>query len=569
MTEHESDRSGRVESNVSSSRIDATTRSTTVKLPLVFLSHEQSTGGLSTSSAGTLEDATYQRLKVCKRGHREAFVEKVCGVSFEGLPVWLWSLRLAEWSTIYITDTDDLKLRQHHLTTWEFARSKLAIVDAKAVGTLLMDMWLVSGSLAFVTSAIGPLGTPKLAWMSEGGRRKPSLADGWEWLHVSHAMVGGVTKATGIFGSVGMAPIEILKDPIRRTIGHVIKYSERPTPCELPVSGLRHYTIEDRLSLHHLHLPVVFASGFSRTGWGHRRLVNAELEHAFDLPSFVSWESLKGAKVVPIHLCRVVMDGALKTLGGTVQGRGAARARKKKFVTPTAEVGPVVSPLPLDEPCWLPQMKKWLPGTWTDTSIADKAVKSDNAAVDFHPWNQRIMLILPCTSSTIVSMEELALRIWRRRLTMSFLQYLLTWRHGASWALNVVGATDSGKRKRVLALSGHGTANKVGGIRDIDLSELGRDLKRGRLILRQVLRSKWWEWSYGSSLFFWRWNGAEQVAAARDGMRMYVQSQLPVGRKRQKVRLKPEVQALVAEKIEAMCKRYYLESSGHVANSLD
>ena len=135
MTEHESDRSGRVESNVSSSRIDATTRSTTVKLPLVFLSHEQSTGGLSTSSAGTLEDATYQRLKVCKRGHREAFVEKVCGVSFEGLPVWLWSMRLAEWSTIYITDTDDLKLRQHHLTTWEFARSKLAIVEAKAVGT--------------------------------------------------------------------------------------------------------------------------------------------------------------------------------------------------------------------------------------------------------------------------------------------------------------------------------------------------------------------------------------------------------------------------------------------------
>ena len=35
------------------------------------------------------ETAVYQRLKLCKRGHREALVERQCGVSFEGLPVWL------------------------------------------------------------------------------------------------------------------------------------------------------------------------------------------------------------------------------------------------------------------------------------------------------------------------------------------------------------------------------------------------------------------------------------------------------------------------------------------------
>ena len=53
-------------------------------------------------------------------------------------------------------------------------------------------------------------------------------------------------------------------------------------------------------------------------------------------------------------------------------------------------------------------------------------------------------------------------------------------------------------------------------------------------------------------------------------MRMYVQHKLPIGRKRmKKVRLAPDIQRLVADKIESMCRRFYLESSGHVSNSLN
>jgi hypothetical protein len=68
-----------------------------------------------------------------------------------------------------------------------------------------------------------------------------------------------------------------------------------------------------------------------------------------------------------------------------------------------------------------------------------------------------------------------------------------------------------------------------------------------------------------SALIFWRWKGPEQITAARDGMRIFVQHSLPIGRKRmKKVRLSSEVKALVAEKIEGMCKRFYLESLGYV-----
>ena len=160
-----------------------------------------------------------------------------------------------------------------------------------------VDVWLVSGSRAFIQTVLRPLGTPTVGWMSDGGRRKPSDdGSGWSWTQVSHCMVGGVTKAVGMFGFVGMEAVNIPDDPIRRTIGSVIKYGERPTPCLLPF-GQRHYTVDDHLSLHQMQLPVLFATGFSRTGWGHRPLIIAELAQAFDLPTFVTWESVSKSKL--------------------------------------------------------------------------------------------------------------------------------------------------------------------------------------------------------------------------------------------------------------------------------
>ena len=233
-------------------------------------------------------------------------------------------------------------------------------------------------------------------------------------------------------------------------------------------------------------------------------------------------------------------------------------------------------PRPLDR-AWLANLGAWLPGSWTDIVIADKAVKSDNAVVDFYPWNQRIMLVLPCAPSVIVNVEQFAVQVWRRKVARSFLRYL-TLRYGSRWLQRLRAgptappSTVSKKRKRVLTPLGASENTEGGGGTDTDFVwvELVRDVTKGRLVLHQVLRSKWWEWSFGSALLFWRWNGPDQIAAARDGMRMYVQSPLPVGRKRmKKIKLSAEVKALVAEKIEGMCKRFYLEGSGHVSNSLD
>ena len=52
---------------------------------------------------------------------------------------------------------------------------------------------------------------------------------------------------------------------------------------------------------------------------------------------------------------------------------------------------------------------------------------------------------------------------------------------------------------------------------------------------------------------FWRWNGLEQISAARDGMPIFVQSTLPRSRKGVKLpRFDVETRKMVADKIESM-----------------
>ena len=86
------------------------------------------------------------------------------------------------------------------------------------------------------------------------------------------------------------------------------------------------------------------------------------------------------------------------------------------------------------------------------------------------------------------------------------------------------------------------------------------DASKGAAVLAQTLDSEWWDWVRGSSLFFWRWNGMEQVKAARDGMEVYVSGTLPQGRNsKSKMRFTPSAIKMVAGKLDGMLRRTYLE----------
>jgi hypothetical protein len=106
-------------------------------------SHPFSTTSPTTSRDQTEDTTGYLRLKLCKRGHREQATALVCGVCFEGLPIWLWDIRLVDWSKIYLSEGDEVRLRTQHHLTWTFVEKRLAIVSNEDMAGLVdVDLWL-------------------------------------------------------------------------------------------------------------------------------------------------------------------------------------------------------------------------------------------------------------------------------------------------------------------------------------------------------------------------------------------------------------------------------------------
>jgi hypothetical protein len=69
-------------------------------------------------------------------------------------------------------------------------------------------------------------------------------------------------------------------------------------------------------------------------------------------------------------------------------------------------------------------------------SISDRAVKADDAQVDFRPWHLRISLVLPCTLGTLEVLARFVMRRWRSNVVKSFVRYL-EWRYGPMWLAHV------------------------------------------------------------------------------------------------------------------------------------
>ena len=155
---------------------------------------------------------------------------------------------------------------------------------------------------------------------------------------------------------------------------------------------------------------------------------------------------------------------------------------------------------------------------------------------------------------------------------MSFFRYLDV-RYGDNWqtlALHADKAT--GKRTRSEATSSGVNPGRLSESRGVHTSrslrqELICDLVKGLPILGQVLLSSWWEWTQGSSLLFWRWNGPAQISAARDGIPIFVSGSLPKARRIKPLRLPGDKLALVAKKVNGMVTRTYL-SAGPVRSCL-
>jgi len=203
----------------------------------------------------------------------------------------------------------------------------------------------------------------------------------------------------------------------------------RPTPCN-PGLEEPHYKTFDRLVLSQLELLILYPTYFSRRGRGKRVLEPEELRVAFELPEDIAWNPELPQEILPLELVRAVVEVVLEVL---IPLSSSKMSKRNKFIPEESVV--------CEDRSWLPTLGKWLPGSWADTEISDRAVKSDGACVDFHTWNQRILLVIPCTVAdplpAIQSIEQLAMRYWRRTLIRSFFAYL-EHEYGTDWKNRVV-----------------------------------------------------------------------------------------------------------------------------------
>jgi hypothetical protein len=304
-------------------------------------------------------------------------------MTFESDPIWMWSIRPNSWATMFITGPDKLRLRQDHPSLFTKVMNKCVNISSTfAVETISPDVMWISGTKCFIDQvSLPPVGTHVYVLL-KGSRRCPSDLDHIRWTRLTHRHVGGVTNARGSFGVDTRSNPLVVERDLSRSLGHIMKYSIRPRVCN-PIPDEPHYVTTDSLSLSFPRRPVLYPTFMSRTGWGIRPLSDLELSACFELPEYVAWEDRFLRDLIPLQLCRSVIDSV--THATTLDP-----PRVKSRLNPSVEDMSLPS---FQDVIWLPSVEKWLPGTWADATISDKAVKSDNAPVDFRPWHRRIQLI--------------------------------------------------------------------------------------------------------------------------------------------------------------------------------
>ena len=311
-----------------------------------------------------------------------------CGLLFESDPLWLWSLRPNSWSKIFLTGPDESKLRQDHPVLFSYFENKIEIIPTTFAGnypSVSPDYMWVVGTKCFIDMLTLPPVGCHVYCLVNSGRRFPVDLKHIQWTKLIHRNVGGVTNARGSFGIDSRSkPIRLSRD-LCRTLGHVIKYSIRPRVCD-PDPGFVHYTVSDVLSLSLPRRPILYPTYMSRTGWGIRESSNKELALRFELPDYVSWNDRFLRNLVPLQMCRAVIDSVMieDTPGEPLPRRQKVDHHESDHLLSSAQ-----------DVVWLTGIERWLPGSWADADISDKAVKSDNAPVDFKPWHCQIQLVLP------------------------------------------------------------------------------------------------------------------------------------------------------------------------------
>ena len=420
----------------------------------------------------------------------------------------------------------------------------------------------------------------------------------YEHAHIlSHRQVGGIT--TGRWAV--FAPT--LRDPeglhhrlnLKRQLGDVLTSTCHGKECDPPYILRQRFSRkqrefaypEDMLKVHQPFAKVIAPCVFTTSKFAHRSLSAQELWDAYDIGT-------KSQSVLPVR----------EGMGSPVDVSFVWAAPLKVLhrvlscwlpVVAPSGITPLASDTASDdrsmgEPLLSPFLRCTVPpSTQVEQGPDVNAVKHDDAQADEQLWNIRAVGAyrpgaldappLVCgrpVSEDVIHLfdclRQLGFRRFQVNLRRSFARYIHTtyganvlspaspfrkWQqHKRTKALKLVGK----KRKR------HESSPPMSED-DVKWRELELDLEVGRDALRRGVGANWWEWTQGSTLFFWRWPG-EYRKQARDGVRVFILNEKRLPRYFKKQHWPKD--ASQADQVEAKIRkvrdnRGYLEL-GHVCS---
>ena len=389
------------------------------------------------------------------------------------------------------------------------------------------------------------------------------------WVRFNHADLGGLTSLRWLIGVPRSLFHESLKSSIsnlglNRNFLSIIDEGILGEVCEPSRSSgtalvnLRSFKHDEKLCV---------PSYRSRTGWVLRSLSFKERALILDVKENTikiianSAECSKLKKIieqgdlVPGKILQIAVTWMLQLWGSPSIHDYKPSRPVENISNITEDVAVILSEADKD---YLSFEKRYLYG------YGQKAAKNDYEKVPIELWDRFILrnkfpwlkYDTRVTRALDILRTRVAFRYYLFRLRRSLFEYLRV-EYGTEWWMLHQRESKNNKRKR--------DGKRVKSNREA--STFQKDVEVGRDALSRAANSSWWEWTHGSSCYFWRFPKCLQ-AHIRDGYPIHIESALPRYRQRQTFRLTDVGLHQLRKKVEKVVDRGYLEE-GYVGSLIN
>ena len=394
------------------------------------------------------------------------------------------------------------------------------------------DSIIINGSKAFIKAVLDKdqaISVPELnvVIVTARTRMRGALWKQWNirWSIVKHSELGGISTSEWMIGIRHLQSTNKQYDPtkasfsLRRMLKDILKHDmvgTHVTSEDISTAGQK---LQSHIQLQGLDTQrFVVPSFLSHNGWTLRTLSVFEIGQIFDISELLL-NKLSEAKFCIKSTSFINMVTPGKVIQSVVNYILDVWGTASKTL-PTQQLSNINKPLLLMPPAINESSNHDLENEYI-LSYGNQAAKDDDATIPVALWNGYVYRHFLHNQPYEPSLQGKAFDLlraamlsrYRQNIYKSFLNYIRN-KYGKDWyAVANQHRRQSGKRKRTPAVQ---TQN----------ASILRDLQIGRDALLRAINATYWEWSCGSTLFFWRWP-SHVVEHARDGVPIYVEGKLP------------------------------------------